>query len=151
MMPPIIIAAFGTTSRSRAVYEKVDRHLKARFTGHDIHWAYTLRTIRRHLKKRNIETFDPATVVACLADQDHPWAVVQSFNIICAEDLVGREDSWKTALEAHDLQVALESEALGSRVSIIDIFATHIHSALAVIPATEAPKTSNPIYTCDRR
>ncbi|MDY6832660.1 MAG: sirohydrochlorin cobaltochelatase [Thermodesulfobacteriota bacterium] len=271
MMHPIIIAAFGTTSRSRAVYEEVDRHLKARFAGHDIHWAYTSRTIRHRLKKRDIETLDPATVLARLADQGHPWAVVQSFNMICghefyrlvndvqhpacrvsvghsllcsqedhqavvealapvfardeseavvlvghgtdhcawttypafscrlrqiygtrafvgmiedgwpdrdviirrivdagfrrvrlmpfmlvagvhfAEDLAGPEDSWKTALEAHGIQVALESEAMGSRGSIIDIFATHIRGALAVIPVAEARKASNPIYMCDRR
>jgi sirohydrochlorin cobaltochelatase len=68
-----------------------------------------------------------------------------------AEDLAGPENSWKTALEAHGLQVVLESEALGSRGSIIEIFATHIRGALAIIPAAEARKASNPIYMCDRR
>lgn len=40
------------------------------------------------------------------------------------EDLAGPEDSWKTALEAHSIRVALESEALGPRPPVIDILRT---------------------------
>jgi sirohydrochlorin cobaltochelatase len=271
MMPPIIIAAFGTTSKARAVYDMVDAHLKRQFSRHEVLWAFMSRIVRRHLDKNKIRLRSPEEILAAVAERGHPWAVVQSFNMICghefhrlvgevqhpacrvsvghsllcspqdhhdvavalapvfardeseavvlvghgtdhcawttypalscllremygsrafvgmieegwpgrdaiirkivdagfgrvrlmpfmlvagvhfAEDLAGPEDSWKTALEAHGIQVALESEALGSRAPIIDVFAKHIRSALAVIPVAEARKTFNPIYMCDLR
>lgn len=86
MMPPIVIAAFGTTSRSRSVYEQVDARLKARFSQHEIHWAFTSRTVRHHLDQRRIATRLPAEVVASLAKAGHPWVVVQSFTMICGHE-----------------------------------------------------------------
>ncbi len=264
MTPPIIIAAFGTTSKARAVYDRVDARLKRHFANHEIHWAFTSRIVRRHLKSHKIDTRSPGEMLAAIAGEGHPWAIVQSFNMICghefyrlvsevqhptcrvsvghsllcsahdhhttalalapvfaqdeseavvlvghgtdhcawttypafyqrlremygqrafggmieggwpgrdatiraivgsgfrrvrlmplmlvagvhfAEDLAGPEDSWKKALETHGIEVALESEALGARLSIIDIFAEHIRSALSVIPATQARNASKP-------
>lgn len=86
MKPPIVIAAFGTTSRARAVYERVDARLQQCFPEHDIHWAFTSRIVRHHLKKRRIDTPSPSEVVAGLADQGHRWAVVQSLNMICGHE-----------------------------------------------------------------
>ncbi len=259
MTPPIIVAAFGTTSQARAVYDRVDARLRQHFADHEIHWAFTSRIVRRHLKTHRIATRSPAEVLAGLAAQGHRWAVVQSLTMICGhefyrlvsevqhptcrvsvghsllcsphdhhaaalalapvltrdeseavvlvghgtdhcawttypafyqrlgqmygqrvfggmieegwpdrdniigkivdagfhrvrlvpfmlvagvhfqEDLAGPEDSWKTALEAQGIQVVLESESLGPRLPIIDIFAEHIRSALEVIPETEGP------------
>ncbi|MGD9187093.1 MAG: sirohydrochlorin cobaltochelatase [Desulfobacteraceae bacterium] len=254
MNPPIVIAAFGTTSRARSVYEQADRQLKARFKGHEIHWAFTSRIVRSHMKKRRIDTKPPQAVIEALAGLGHPWAVVQSFHMMCGhefhrlvhevqnthcrvsvghsllcsqhdhetvaqalapvfaknaqeavvlvghgtdhciwtvytafyqrlrqvygkrafggmveedypgrdrlierikaagfrrvrlvpfmlvagvhfeEDLAGPEDSWKSAFEARELEVVLETEGLGARKAIIDLFGDHIHSALSVIP-----------------
>lgn len=259
MKHPIIVAAFGTTSRARTIYSLVDSRLKKHFPGHDIHWAFTSRIVRGHLKKRRIDTLSPAAMVARLADQGHRWAVVQSLNMICGhefhrlvsdvqnsrcrvsighsllcsredhqavartlaaffrkdeaeaivlvghgtdhciwtaypaffqqlremygrrayggvieadhpdremligriknagfqrvrlvpfmlvagvhfeEDLAGQEDSWKTAFETRGIDVVLETEGLGMRTSIIDIFGTHIADALSVIPQNENP------------
>lgn len=257
MNPPIVIAAFGTTSKARTVYEKADARFKARFAGHDIKWAFTSRMIRHRLKNRNISAASPAEVVSDLSSQGHPWAVVQSFNMICGhefyrlidevgqtpcrismghsllcspedhrntaralapifaengheavvlvghgtdhciwtvypafyqllkemygkrvyggmvekgypgrdvivekvktagfkrvrlipfmlvagvhfkEDLAGPDDSWKTAFEDQGIEVVLESEGLGSRTAIIDIFSDHIQSAISVIPDSD--------------
>ncbi|MBC7359558.1 MAG: sirohydrochlorin cobaltochelatase [Desulfacinum sp.] len=255
MKTPIIVAAFGTTSRSRAVYETVHVHLKRRFAGHPIQWAFTSRFVRARLQGADLPS--PGEAVRRLADQGHRWAVVQSFHMICGhefhrlvqevqhpacrvsmghsllcrpedhravaealapvfaldeseavvlvghgtdhcswsaypafgfrlremygprafvgvieggwpdrealvgrivesgfrrarlvpfllvagvhfrEDLAGSEDSWKTVLEARGVRVALETEALGSRPSILDIFAQHMGQALEAIPDTE--------------
>jgi sirohydrochlorin cobaltochelatase len=86
MKPPIVIAAFGTTSRARAVYERVDARLQQCFPDHNIHWAFTSRIVRHHLKKRRIDRPSPSEVVAGLADQGHRWAVVQSLNMICGHE-----------------------------------------------------------------
>ena len=264
MTPPIIVAAFGTTSKARMVYDKVDVHLRQHFSRHEILWAFTSRLVRSHLNKDKINLQSPGEVLLKLAEQGHSWAIVQSFNMICGhefhrlveeiqhpacrasvghsllcsprdhnavaaalapvfsrdeseavvlvghgtdhcawttypafycrlremygqrafggmieegwpvrdtivgkivdagfrrvrlmpfmlvagvhfqEDLAGPEDSWKTALEARGIQVALETEALGTRQSIVDIFTEHIRSALAVIPATKTRKVPHP-------
>jgi sirohydrochlorin cobaltochelatase len=64
----------------------VDARLKAHFYDHDIHWAFTSRIVRHHLKKRSISTILPSEMIANLADQGHRWAVVQSFNMICGHE-----------------------------------------------------------------
>jgi sirohydrochlorin cobaltochelatase len=86
MKPPIVIAAFGTTSRSRAVYQRVDSRLRQCFPGYKIHWAYTSRIVRRQLKQRRIDTPSPSDVVTELADHGYGWAVVQSLNMICGHE-----------------------------------------------------------------
>ncbi len=256
MSVPIVIAAFGTTSKARTLYQQVDAYLKVRFPDDDIHWAFTSRMIRNLLKHRNVTVDSPREVVGNLAAKGHRWAVVQSFNMICGhefyrlveetrhescrvsighsllcsqrdhemvaqamapiiaqdeqealllvghgtdhcswttypafyqrleeiygervfggmiedgypnrdhlikkikaagftrirlmpfmlvagvhfeEDLADPEDSWKAACEAQGLTVSLESEGLGARPAVIDIFCDHIQSALDVIPDT---------------
>jgi sirohydrochlorin cobaltochelatase len=259
MKIPIVIAAFGTTSRSRSVYGLVDAFLKTRFRNHEIHWAFTSRIVRHQLSQRRVATRHPAEVVADLAAAGHRWVVIQSLNMICGhefyrlidevqgaapacrvsvghsllcsqadhealctalaplfdpareeavllvghgtdhciwtaypaffqrlrerygrrafggmieegypdretlidtilkvgfkrvrlvpfmlvsgvhfeEDLAGETDSWKSACEARGLSVALESSGLGERPPVLAIFADHIASALAVIPAAK--------------
>lgn len=260
MPPPIVIAAFGTTTRARAVYEQVDGRLKEHFVQHDIHWVFTSRIVRHHLKNRSIHTKPASDVISALADQGHRWVVVQSFNMLCGhefqrlvdevqhehcrvsighsllcsqedhhavaralapvfakndqeavvlvghgtdhctwtvypafyyrlrqmygkrayggmieenypdrdiliekikadgfhrvrlvpfmlvagvhfeEDLAGPDDSWKTAFEDHGLDVLMETEGLGSRKPVIDIFINHIKSAFSVIPDSDTSK-----------
>ena len=257
MTPPIIIAAFGSTSRAREIYARIDAHLKTHFSGHAIHWAFTSRIVRHHLKKRSVHTFSPNQIVARLAAEGHSWAVVQSFNMICGhefyrlvndtqhpdcrvsvghsllcsqkdhlavarslapifardgneavvlvghgtdhcswttypafyalleeiygerayggmveegfpdrdqiierikqagfrrvrivpfmlvagvhfeEDLIGPGNSWRTAFKEKGLEVTWETEALGARAPIIELFCEHIQSALAIIPDTD--------------
>jgi sirohydrochlorin cobaltochelatase len=57
--------------------------MKALFPGHDIHWAFTSRIVRHHLKKRGIDVPSPADVITALAVEGHTWAVVQPLNMIC--------------------------------------------------------------------
>ena len=254
MNHPIVVVAFGTTSRARTIYEKADKRLKERFPRNDIHWAYNSRIVRHLLKKKKIELPTPLSVLEKLASQGHEWATVQSYNMICGhefhrireevssapirvsvghsllcgpedfqavakalgpffekdldeavvfvghgtdhcswsvypafehllqnlygerafvgmvegdwlseetvaekirlsgfkrarlvpfmivagvhfqEDLAGDEDSWKTIFEAQGIETALETDGLGARPEIVDIFANHIQSALDVIP-----------------
>jgi sirohydrochlorin cobaltochelatase len=50
------------------------------------------------------------------------------------EDLVGKDDSWKTALEKKNISVSVETDGLGFNQEIIGIFCKHIEDALDVIP-----------------
>jgi sirohydrochlorin cobaltochelatase len=52
------------------------------------------------------------------------------------EDLMGADDSWKTAFEQKGVEVDVEAEGLLSRPEITAIFIRHIQEALQVIPET---------------
>lgn len=50
------------------------------------------------------------------------------------KDLMGNEDSWKSAFEAEGISVSAESKGLGFCKEIVQIFCDHIREAIAVIP-----------------
>jgi sirohydrochlorin cobaltochelatase len=82
MAIPIVVAAFGTTSRAIQTYAHMDTVFKKRFDGHEIHWAYTSRMVNDRLKqKRKFTRPHPHEVLADLGLQGHPWAVVQSLHL----------------------------------------------------------------------
>jgi sirohydrochlorin cobaltochelatase len=83
---PIVIAAFGTTSRARATYAVVDTRLKTRFPENEIYWAYSSRIVRHKLSQNDIELPSPPMVLNKIAAIGHKWAVVQSFNMICGHE-----------------------------------------------------------------
>jgi sirohydrochlorin cobaltochelatase len=87
MTIPIVVAAFGTTSRAMQTYAHMDVVFKKRFGGHEIHWAYTSRMVKDRLKrKRKFTQRLPHEVLADLGRQGHPWAVVQSLHLACAHE-----------------------------------------------------------------
>lgn len=84
---PIVMAAFGTTSRAMDTYERIDAAVRAAFPGHPVTWAYTSRVVRAHMKKkRRTDLKDLDQVLADLQAQGHPWAVVQSLHLICGHE-----------------------------------------------------------------
>ena len=84
---PIVLAAFGTTSRALATYERMNLIFKAQFPGHDIRWAYSSRMVRNRLKRdKGIDLHPPGRVLADLAAAGHCWAVVQSLHLICGHE-----------------------------------------------------------------
>lgn len=52
------------------------------------------------------------------------------------KDLMGDEDSWKTAFETEGISVSADSSGLGCRDDIVRIYCRHIRDALNVIPLT---------------
>jgi sirohydrochlorin cobaltochelatase len=87
MTIPIVIAAFGTTSRAMQTYDHMDAVFKKRFAGHDIHWTYTSRMVKDRLKQRqNITRCHPHQALEILARQGHPWAMVQSLHLTSAHE-----------------------------------------------------------------
>lgn len=84
---PIVMAAFGTTSRAMETYSHIDTAVRTAFHGHPVKWAYTSRMVRAHMKKkRNVNMKDPLKVLTDLHVQGHPWAVVQSLHMICGHE-----------------------------------------------------------------
>ena len=90
---PIVIAAFGTTSRARSVYAKADQYLRSRFPGHPLFWGYSSRTVSHKLRQQDINLPTPVEVLDSLATKGHRWAVIQSFNMICGHEFQRLHDS----------------------------------------------------------
>ena len=85
---PIVLAAFGTTSRAMDTYSGIDTAVKRAFPGHPVRWAYTSRMVRSHMKKKHRANMkNPLQVLDELAAQGrHAWAVVQSMHFICGHE-----------------------------------------------------------------
>jgi sirohydrochlorin cobaltochelatase len=87
MTIPIVIAAFGTTSRAMQTYDHMDVVFKKRFCGHEIHWTHTSRMVKDRLKqKQNITRHHPHQVLEALARKGHPWVMVQSLHLTSAHE-----------------------------------------------------------------
>lgn len=52
------------------------------------------------------------------------------------QDITGGPDSWKSVLENGGLAVAVETQGIGYRQPIVEIFADHIADALSTIPVS---------------
>ena len=87
MNPPIVMAAFGTTSRAMHTYSHMDAAVKTVFSDHKIIWAYTSRMVRARMKKRgNAGMRDLRQALDQLHGQGHRWAVVQSLHLVCGHE-----------------------------------------------------------------
>lgn len=93
---PIVLAAFGTTSKAMDTYRVIDSAVKARFAGHPVRWAYTSRMVRAHMNKhRQANMKQPRQVLDELAAQGHAWAVVQSIHMLCGHEFYRLVDEVK--------------------------------------------------------
>jgi sirohydrochlorin cobaltochelatase len=93
---PIVLAAFGTTTRAMDTYSFIDRAVKAAFAGHPVKWAYTSRRVRSHAAEHRGATLkNPQQVLAELARDGRDWAVVQSLHLICGHEFYRLVDEVK--------------------------------------------------------
>lgn len=87
MKTPIIIAAFGTTTRAMETYSFIDEVCRERFGGHEILWAYSSRMVKDRLKmEQGIDLKHPHQVLEELKKRGHQWVVVQSFHLVCGHE-----------------------------------------------------------------
>jgi sirohydrochlorin cobaltochelatase len=81
--PPIVIAAFGTTSHAMKTYDFMDERFQQRFPGHEIHWAFSSRMVKDLVRKHSrIDMQGPGEILEALYAKGHSWAVVQSLHLI---------------------------------------------------------------------
>ena len=84
---PIVMAAFGTTTRAIETYSFINEKLVKRFPGHEILWSYSSRMVKDWIKKRsNIDLKHPYEVLAELKERGCSWAVVQSLHVLCGHE-----------------------------------------------------------------
>lgn len=87
MKTPIVMAAFGTTSRALDTYSFIDENVKNRFEGHEIIWAYSSRMVKDAIKKRrHMDLKHPHQVLNELKSRGVEWAVVQSMHLMCGHE-----------------------------------------------------------------
>jgi len=80
---PIVLAAFGTTSKAIATYSFIDDIVKKKFSGHEVLWSYSSRMVKDWIKKKsNIELKHPHQVLSELKSRGFAWAAVQSLHLI---------------------------------------------------------------------
>ncbi|GBC62542.1 sirohydrochlorin cobaltochelatase [Desulfonema ishimotonii] len=87
MNTPIVMAAFGTTTRALETYKFMDAVFRERFPEADIRWAYSSRMVRDWIKvRRDIDLRHPHEVLNDLIGEGHGWAVVQSLHMMCGHE-----------------------------------------------------------------
>ncbi|MGD9973156.1 MAG: sirohydrochlorin cobaltochelatase [Desulfatirhabdiaceae bacterium] len=85
--PPIVIAAFGTTSHARKTYDHIDLRFQKRFPDHELYWAFSSRMVKDHVRKHSrIEIHSPREVLDMLYSKGHSWAVIQSLHVIAGHE-----------------------------------------------------------------
>jgi sirohydrochlorin cobaltochelatase len=84
---PIVITAFGTTTRALETYALLDARVRERFPDHEVRWAYSSRMVRERVKRsRNLDFPDPGEVLSVLKEEGHDWAVLQSLHVLCGHE-----------------------------------------------------------------
>lgn len=87
MLPPVVLAAFGTTTRAFATYEILNRVIRRNLPQAQIHWSYTSRRVREKARTSEQENLlSPGQVLDGLYQEGHPWAVVQSLHFLCGHE-----------------------------------------------------------------
>ena len=87
MKTPIVITAFGTTTKAVDTYDYMDKIIRERFPDHETRWSYTSRMVRNLVKeKQKIELKSTKEVLTELEDEGYNQAVVQSLHVLCGTE-----------------------------------------------------------------
>lgn len=104
MSIPIVLTAFGTTTRAREAYQRIDSQVRAAFPANPLHWAYSSRMVGSTVKQREGRHLtQPGELLTHLARQGHTWVVVQSLHLMCGHEFwrlteTAREAPVRTAM-----------------------------------------------------
>lgn len=83
MKTPIILAAFGTTSKALTTYQVIGQNIRRHFSDNPIFWAYTSGTVNRRMQEKGEQEFhSPAVTLTNIVKQGYKNAVVQSLHIL---------------------------------------------------------------------
>jgi sirohydrochlorin cobaltochelatase len=87
MKIPIVLTAFGTTTKALKTYDFMDKIIREEFPGHEILWAFSSRMVKDRLKhKHRLEVRHLHEVLQDLYDKGHIWAVAQSMHLLCGHE-----------------------------------------------------------------
>jgi len=133
MKIPIVLSAFGTTTRALDTYKFLDEIFKEKFPSADIRWAYSSRMVKDFIKTRkNIDLRHPHEILADLLQEGHSWAIVQSIHLICGHEFYRLIEEVKGC----DIRTSIGMPLLYTPEDYIHVaknFQTHKHEDEAVV------------------
>lgn len=79
---PIVITAFGTTSRALSTYSFLDEHIRKRFPDHEVLWSFSSRfVVSKNSGTDALGHPAPENVLRRLTEQGYKQAIVQSAHL----------------------------------------------------------------------
>jgi sirohydrochlorin cobaltochelatase len=137
MKIPIVIAAFGTTTRALETYSLINERLIERFPDNEILWSYSSRMIKDRIKKRqNIDLKHPHQVLFELKEKGYTWAVVQSLHVLNGHEFYRLVDESQNCGIRTSIGLPLLSspEDFNKVITALqDSFTTHEDEALVMV------------------
>jgi len=79
---PIVITAFGTTTKALASYDFLDARIRGHFPDHEVLWAWSSRMVKEKISGQQQTIFSPHEVLDHLYQHRYSWAVVQSLHLL---------------------------------------------------------------------
>ena len=89
MKPPIVIIAFGTTTKAKTTYHHLQTKLQTLLPDREIRWAYSSKKITKELQAGDETIQSPAEVLASLAQKGHTEVTVQSLHLFPGTEFHG--------------------------------------------------------------
>lgn len=86
---PIVMIAFGTTTKAQTTYRHLQTKLEELLPEREIFWAYSSRQITKKLQNDDQSIQSPAEVLKELARQGHKEATVQSLHLFPGTEFHG--------------------------------------------------------------
>jgi sirohydrochlorin cobaltochelatase len=137
MKTPIVIAAFGTTTRALETYSLINERLIERFPDNEILWSYSSRMVKDWIKKRqNIDLKHPHQVLFELKEKGYTWAVVQSLHLLNGHEFYRLVDESQNCGIRTSIGLPLLSspEDFNKVITALqDSFTTHEDEALVMV------------------
>lgn len=104
MNTPIVLSAFGTTTRAMKTYSFINEVFKERFSDHPIYWTFSSRIVKdRSNEHQHTNMQHPHQVLERLKAEGHEWAVVQSLHFMCGHEFYRLIDE----VQACDIRTAI--------------------------------------------
>ena len=142
MTTPILIVAFGAMSQAaRSAYALFETEVREAFPGHDIHWAYTAKSLVARLKANGERAQLLAEAYADLRERGHRKVALLSLHLvpgeqhftILEEDPQGLKVSHAGPLMGTPRDISLVAEALAAELPrdrpVLVVAHGHAHEA----------------------
>ena len=89
MNTPIVMIAFGTTTKAQTTYRHLQLKLEKQLPSREIFWAYSSKKITKKLQVSDESIQSPTEVLTALAQKGHTKATVQSLHLFPGTEFHG--------------------------------------------------------------
>ena len=87
MKIPIVMVAFGTTSKAISTYQYIEKITRDRFKNHTVFWAFSSRVIAHRLQREGMKEIQhPAERFNLLAEQGYKSVIVQPLHLFAGKE-----------------------------------------------------------------